>query len=500
MLDLILNTENDEKLSLYEKLLESTSDLIFKFTLTIKNQLFIDYTSKNLSSYFELDIKKNTNDGLALLQQIICREDFAPLIISAKLAVTNLEENWKYQFRTIENQKETKWFSIHSTIKKIGDEYHFYGNTKNITAFKNQEEKARFSEERYQFALDASSEGIWDLDVEKNLVYFSSQSMKMIGFEEKDTIISRDFWDNRIHPEDKHKYLQDFEDHINEHKPYYKNLQRILTKDNGYKYILSKGRVIERDLQMNPKRIIGTHSDISAHREKEIQIKKTLEILSEQNQRLNNFAHIVSHNLRSHAGNFKMLLDIIDKETDPSILKECMTHLKTNSIELSETISNLKDLVEIQSNLKPTKVPLNLSYYLNKVLNTLSEELIKHDVDIFIKIPKNTTVDFNPAYLESILLNFTTNAIKYSKPEINPRIEYHFSEDNELTIKDNGLGIDLKKHGNSLFGMYKTFHKHPNSRGIGLFISKNQIESMGGSITVESTVGEGSNFKIKFNE
>ena len=136
MLDLILNTENDEKLSLYEKLLESTSDLIFKFTLTIKNQLFIDYTSKDLSSYFELDIKKNTNDGLALLQQIICREDFAPLIISAKLAVTNLEENWKYQFRTIENQKETNWFSIHSTIKKIGDEYHFYGNTKNITAFK----------------------------------------------------------------------------------------------------------------------------------------------------------------------------------------------------------------------------------------------------------------------------------------------------------------------------------------------------------------------------
>jgi signal transduction histidine kinase len=69
-----------------------------------------------------------------------------------------------------------------------------------------------------------------------------------------------------------------------------------------------------------------------------------------------------------------------------------------------------------------------------------------------------------------------------------------------LYISDNGLGLDLKKHKNALFGMYKTFHKHQNSRGIGLFITKNQVEAMGGKIKVYSEVNKGTTFKIYFNE
>ena len=69
-----------------------------------------------------------------------------------------------------------------------------------------------------------------------------------------------------------------------------------------------------------------------------------------------------------------------------------------------------------------------------------------------------------------------------------------------MEIEDNGLGINLEKHGKKLFGMYKTFHKHKDSRGIGLFITKNQIEAMGGRIDVKSQVGVGTTFKIYFNE
>ena len=65
-----------------------------------------------------------------------------------------------------------------------------------------------------------------------------------------------------------------------------------------------------------------------------------------------------------------------------------------------------------------------------------------------------------------------------------------------LTIEDNGLGMDLKKYGERLFGMYNTFHKHKDSRGIGLFITKNQIEAMGGRVTVESTIDVGTTFTI----
>jgi len=101
------------------------------------------------------------------------------------------------------------------------------------------------------------------------------------------------------------------------------------------------------------------------------------------------------------------------------------------------------------------------------------------------------------------LLNFTSNAIKYSHPDRTPVISYSLTSNltqKILEIQDNGLGINLEKHGKKLFGMYKTFHKNQDSRGIGLFITKNQIEAMGGSVHVTSQVGIGTIFKIYFNE
>ena len=124
-------------------------------------------------------------------------------------------------------------------------------------------------------------------------------------------------------------------------------------------------------------------------------------------------------------------------------------------------------------------------------------------VTIINDIPDGVFVDFNPAYLESVLLNFTTNAIKYSNPNKPIVIKYSFLLENgkkTLAISDNGLGIDLKKHGDSLFGMYKTFHKHKDSHGLGLYITKNQIESMKGTVSVESEVGLGTTFIIVFND
>lgn len=98
--------------------------------------------------------------------------------------------------------------------------------------------------------------------------------------------------------------------------------------------------------------------------------------------------------------------------------------------------------------------------------------------------------------MESILLNFISNAIKYSRPNIEPVITISFHKNNELIIEDNGLGIDLEIHGNNLFGMYKTFHPNKDSRGIGLFITKNQVEAMGGTIAVKSKVNVGTTFTI----
>ena len=108
-----------------------------------------------------------------------------------------------------------------------------------------------------------------------------------------------------------------------------------------------------------------------------------------------------------------------------------------------------------------------------------------------------------PAYFESIFLNLYTNSLKYFSHERNLVIEISTRTKNEtliISFKDNGQGIDLERHGSKIFGMYKTFHKHKDAKGIGLFITKNQVESMGGTITVESEIDKGTTFNITLKQ
>ena len=310
-------------------------------------------------------------------------------------------------------------------------------------------------------------------------------------------------WDKIVHPDDLEKYYSEIQDHFDNKNPFYENYHRVLTSSGKYKWILDRGKVIERDHNGKPLRVIGTHTDISTHKEKELVLIETMERCNQQNSRLLNFSHIVSHNLKAQSGNIKAILDLIEAENDPDTNKEMLSYLRIVSNNLNETIFNLTQLVQIQNNSNILIQSLELNLYLNRTFDLIHNLKNKNEVVIINTIPDGVFVDFNPAYLESVLLNFTTNAIKYSNPDKPIEIKYSFSIENDkktLRISDNGLGIDLKKHGDSLFGMYKTFHKHKDSHGLGLYITKNQIESMKGTVSVESEVGLGTTFIIVFND
>jgi signal transduction histidine kinase len=114
-------------------------------------------------------------------------------------------------------------------------------------------------------------------------------------------------------------------------------------------------------------------------------------------------------------------------------------------------------------------------------------------------MPEDIMVNYNPAYLESILYNIISNSIRYRHPDRKPTIVIKWFMENKmnvLQISDNGVGIDLVKNADKIFGMYKTFSTNSDSKGIGLFITKNQINAMGGNITVESEPNVGTTFKI----
>jgi hypothetical protein len=142
-----------------------------------------------------------------------------------------------------------------------------------------------------------------------------------------------------------------------------------------------------------------------------------------------------------------------------------------------------------------------LAQYLARAEEVLKGAFESKNALIVQNIDPNIVVLYNPAYLESVLLNILSNAIKYSHPNRQPRIELSAVYSDKqwvLRIQDNGIGIDLEKHGDKIFGMYKTFHSNSDARGIGLFITKNQIEAMGGFISVESVPNEGTCFSIHF--
>lgn len=244
--------------------------------------------------------------------------------------------------------------------------------------------------------------------------------------------------------------------------------------------------------------IIIHTSDITKIKREE-ELKSLLAVAEDQNKRLRNFAHIVSHNLKSHSGNFEMLLDLLIQENPDMGDHEIIKLFKTASEHLTETISHLNEVVLMNTSVDENLIGLNLCEAANKTIESVSAIATETEVTVNNYIPVDIEVQGIQAYLDSILLNLITNGIKYSSKNresyvsLNAHIEGIFIV---LTVSDNGLGIDLKKHRAKLFGMYKTFHHNKDARGIGLFITKNQIEAIGGKIEVESKVDEGTTFKI----
>jgi len=171
---------------------------------------------------------------------------------------------------------------------------------------------------------------------------------------------------------------------------------------------------------------------------------------------------------------------------------------------LLETLDNLNEVVAINSNIKIKKQPTNLLRIVTKASQNISGLLLQNKAKIITNIPKELKVNAIQSYLESIIISFMTNSIKYKHPERDPQLILSATKTKNkkilLSVEDNGLGIDLKKYGDKLFGMYKTFHNNEDARGIGLYIAKNQIEAMNAEITVDSKVGKGTKFNIYFDD
>jgi PAS domain S-box-containing protein len=142
---------------------------------------------------------------------------------------------------------------------------------------KQTEEALRESEIRWQFALEGAGDGVWDWNVQTNTVFFSHQWKAMLGYADDEVGHTIQEWENRIHPDDKALRSDELNKHVSGDIPTYQVEHRICCRDGSYKWVLARGKVVERTQQGQPLRIIGTHTDISARKAAEQQLQSLIE-------------------------------------------------------------------------------------------------------------------------------------------------------------------------------------------------------------------------------
>jgi signal transduction histidine kinase len=186
---------------------------------------------------------------------------------------------------------------------------------------------------------------------------------------------------------------------------------------------------------------------------------------------------------------------------DNEELKTIIDGFSKSTYLLNETINDLGEIMLIRDNPYIEKQNVLLLETINNILNYISLPIKEAKPVINIEIQAKEILYTNKTYLESILINLLTNAINYRAKEriLQINIKTQKSKDfTTLIIEDNGIGIDLKKYNTKIFGLYQKFHDYPDSKGLGLFLVKSHIESLGGKIEIESEVNLGTKFLLKF--
>jgi PAS domain S-box-containing protein len=357
------------------------------------------------------------------------------------------------------------------------------------------------SNDRYEAVSKATSDTIWDWDIVNDRIQYNNGLYHMLGYHASEVNNIQSWWKQKIHPEDIEQVLAQLDTVFRQNIPQVQMEYRFLCADGSYKYILDRA-VLVTDNKGKPIRMIGAMQDISDRKNHEIQLENLLNVTRYQNKRLQNFAYIVSHNIRSHSANIIGLVNFIEEARDIDEKQVFFDMLKTSTDKLAQTIDNLNDIITIQ-NETLDKTSINLFEEIERTAAAVNVMISQTRTHLVNEVAKDVTVEVVPSYLESILLNMLTNAMKYKSPDRDAII--HLSTHREpgylvLSVRDNGLGIDLEKHGDRVFGMYVTFHKHKDARGFGLYITKNQVESMDGKIELESQPDVGSVFKIYFKD
>ena len=413
-------------------------------------------------------------------------------------------ESYNIEKRYIHKEGNIVWANLSVSIVRdqFGRPLYFISQIVNMTERQKHAEILLLERKRLDNIIKSTRVGTWEWNIVTDQINCNKRAANILGYERFELYNGEmKIWKRLIHPDDLEIFNTQLELCIKKEKKYFAAECRMSHKNGTWQWLEIRGKVVSW-LNEQPLFLLGTCADIHERKSLEQEKEDTLKIIKEQNARLLNFAHIVSHNLRSHSGNMQMLLEALRTEDDQAEKNKLFDMLVINSDNLQETLSNLNDVVKISDTGAQNVKYLYMLREINRILASLSKLIQNAGAEIEIDVDDSLVINYDPAYFESILLNLISNAIKYRDAGRQLRVKIsatRLKNKSVLEIQDNGIGIDLKLHGHKIFGMYKTFHGNSDAKGLGLFIIKNQIDAMGGKIEVQSTPGFGTSFKIEIN-
>jgi PAS domain S-box-containing protein len=409
-----------------------------------------------------------------------------------------LEELQEVKVELLNKSKSGREYWLEINIVPLFDDENvhigFMAVEVDITERVKFEQEIKESEASFRTILENSSEMIHTIDKDGKLIWANRSWKEKLGVKNIDIkgLYLNQFLDK--------KTLEEFQQII----PLVMNGE--IVTDLNCVFLSTGGSVLNLTGRAIPiykgNEVIGSQAylhDVTSIRKAEIDMRQLLELTQRQNERLRNFTHIVSHNLRSHSSNLSGLIGLFRIEWPDFKDNVYFANFQTAINNLTDVIHNLSEVALIQTEDDKQFPAVDLKVVVENAIASVYALAETSGVEIRFLKSDSRFVKGDRAYLDSIVLNLLTNSIKYKAAGRSAYVEISITQANEmvqLDVRDNGLGIDLERQGRKIFGMYKTFHKHPDARGVGLFLTKNQVEAMGGRIEVQSKVDQGTIFSV----
>ncbi len=381
-----------------------------------------------------------------------------------------------------------------------------FGTGQNISELAESRKSAAQHIERFQIVTRATSDAIWDFEVEKENLYWGEGFLTLFGYDPKVTETSFEFLLSLIHPEDRTRIFQLIQSYMDPRssRSHWLEEYRFLRSDGSYAFVLDKAIFI-RNEQGVVTRVVGAMQDISSQKEFEEslqtlnqKLEKNVKDLAISNQELQQFAFVASHDLQEPLRMISSFMGLLERKYKHVLDEKALEyiHFATNGARQMQRI--ILDLLELSRVGKVSEQKSSLN------VNELVEEL-EHFMKKAIK-EKNATIiyeDLPQIYsyktpIFQIFQNLIGNGIKYSKAEVPPIITVRgkdLGEVWEFSVEDNGIGIS-EEYFSKVFVLFQRLHNQRDydGTGIGLAIVKKSVDFLGGEISLESQPGKGSKF------